>query len=392
MLRLRDLLKYTGCVLAALVLPASAMADTIRVGILNHDTGPFAVQGEDFRHGIEVYLAQNGNQCGEHTVEVIYRDVGGPNPAVSRRLAEELVVRDKVSVLGGFYLSSDALAAADVVNEADVPAVLFVAASPSILQQSENFIRAGQHVGQSAMIAAKYALKQGKRSAYIAVSDYAPGHDVQKVFRQTFEAGGGKIVGEDRIPLNTIDFAPFSERIANANPDIINVFVPPGAPAVGLTKALAAAGLMEKALVIGMGEAEDGDLKLFDDSLLNFHQSLYYGEAVNNPENEAFKAAIREKYGADAHASFTQVSAYDGMAIICRMIEAQKGDAFSTDTALEAAKSFEWKSPRGPMAIDPETREVVQNIYVRKVVKEDGKLKNVVVDTFEAVKAPKQAN
>jgi branched-chain amino acid transport system substrate-binding protein len=379
---------------AALSLGAAAAAysETIKVGILNQDTGPFAVQGEDFRHGIEAYVALHGKQIGGDTVEIVYRDIGGPNPAQARRLAEELIVREGVSILGGFYLSSDALAAADVINQADVPAVLFVAASPSILQQSKSFIRAGQHIGQSAMIAAKYALKEGKRNAYIAVADYAPGHDVQKVFRETFEAGGGKIAGEDRVPLNTIDFASVAERIANANPDVVEVFVPPGAPAVGLAKALSSTGLMNKAMVIGMGEAEDGDLKLFDDSLIGFYQALYYAEGVQNAENEALKVAFKEKYGRDARTSFAAVSAYDGMAVIYKMIEAQKGGHFDAGTALKGVEGYSWNSPRGPMTIDPETREVVQNIYIRKVVKEDGKLKNVVVDTFKNVRAPDMAN
>jgi branched-chain amino acid transport system substrate-binding protein len=392
MTRLQSIMKLASCLLASVALPVAAGADTVRVGILNHDTGPFAVQGADFTRGIGVYLATHGNQCGPHTMEVITRDIGGANPAVARRLAEELVVRDQVSIMGGFYLSSDALSVADVVNEADIPGVLFVAASPSILQQSPNFIRAGQHVGQSAMIAAEYALQEGRRSAYIAVADYAPGHDVQRVFRTTFEAGGGNIVGEVRIPLNTVDFAPFAERISSAQPDVVNVFVPPGAPAVGLTRALASAGLMERAMVIGMGEAEDGDLRLFDDSLINFHQSLYYGEALDNPENDLFKARIRELFGDDVYASFASVSAYDGMALICAMIAAQPGGGFSTEVALSAGTAFNWNSPRGPMSIDPETREVIQNIYIRRVVSEDGRLANAVVDAFEAVRAPAMAD
>ena len=339
----------------------------------------------------ETYVDRHGAPSGGNSVQIIYGDIGGPNPAQAKRLAEEMIVRDGVSILGGFYLSSDALATADVVNKVNIPAVLFVAASPSILQKSKNFVRAGQQIGQSAVGGAEYALKEGKRKAYIAVADYAPGYDVQNFFRKAFEAGGGQIVGQDRIPLNTVDFAPFAERIANANPDMIDVFVPPGAPAVGFAKALASAGLINKTIVMGMGEAEDADLKLFDDSLVGFYQSLYYAEAVDNPENKAFEAIFREKYGQDVHPSFTAVSAYDGMAIIYKMIEAQDGK-FSTETALKAVKGYSWNSPRGRITIDPDTREVIQNIYIRRVVKEDGKLKNVVVDTFKDVKAPSLAN
>ncbi len=362
--------------------------EVIKVGIITHDTGPFAVTGEQFRMGIETYTSIHGDMAGGRKIEFIYRDIGGPNPAVAKRLAEELLVRDKVSILGGFYLTSDAAAAGSVINQTKTPTVLFVAASPSVLKLSPYFTRVGQHIGQSASTSAEFALQQGKRKAYLAVADYAPGHDAQKAFKDTFIAGGGTIVGEDRIPLNTLDFAAFAERAKNAAPDVINTFIPPGAPAVGWVKALATHGLMSKALVIGMGEADDVDLHLFDDSVIGFYQSLYYGEAVDEPENKEFVTALRKKFGDDARATFTAVSAYDGAAAVYRMVASQEGKPFDKAALLDAVKGYSWKSPRGPVTIDPETRELIQNIYVRRTEKENGELVNNVVAVFPNVHAP----
>jgi branched-chain amino acid transport system substrate-binding protein len=369
-----------------------AQQETIRIGIINHDTGPFATPGREIRAGIEVFRELHGDTAGGRKVEIVYRDMAGPNPATSRRLAEELVVRDKVSILGGFYLTSDASATAAVLNQTNTPAVLFVAASPTLLAQSPMFVRAGQNIGQSAVAAAQFALKSGKRKAYVAVSDYAPGHDVQRFFRSAFEAGGGRIVDEVRAPLNTVDYAPIAERIRNADIDVLDVFVPPGAAAVSFSKALAAQGVMKQRLVIGMGEAEDADLHLFDDSILGFHQALYYAESLDNPENKAFTAALKKRFGNDRQPTFAAVSAYDGMALIYRMIESQKGKPFDGKAAQQSVLGVTLRSPRGTVTIDPATREPIQDIHIRRVDKVDGRLRNVVVDSFKAVKAPVVSN
>lgn len=379
-------------VFCAMAPQAMAQLEPVRIGIINHDTGPFATPGRDIRAGIEVFRELNGEMAGGRKVEIIFRDMAGPNPATARRLAEELIVRDKVSILGGFYLTSDASPVAAVLNQSNTPAVLFVAASPTLLPQSPMFLRAGQNIGQSAVAAAQFALKSGKRSAYIAVSDYAPGHDVQRFFRATFEAGGGKIVDEVRAPLSTLDYAPIAERIKNANVDVLDVFVPPGAAAVSFSKALAAQGVMKQNLVIGMGEAEDADLGLFDDSIIGFHQALYYAESLDNPENKAFTAALKKKFGNDRQPTFTAVSAYDGMALIYRMIESQKGKTFEGKTALQSVMGAALRSPRGTFTIDPATREPIQDIHIRRVEKVNGRLRNVVVDSFKNMKAPVISN
>jgi branched-chain amino acid transport system substrate-binding protein len=375
---------------APLAMPNIARAqaqDVVRVGVINHITGPFATAGEQIRQGIDTYLARFGAEVGGRRIEYLHRDIGGPNPATSRRLAEELVVRDRVNILTGFYLTSDASAAAAVVNQARIPAVLAVAASPALLPQSPWFVRMGQNIGTTAAISAVFARGESRSRAYIAVADYAPGHDVQSYFKDRFTREGGTVVGEVRIPLNTVDFAPFAERIANANPDCVIIFVPPGAPALSFIRALSANGIMQRALVMGSGEAEDSDLHLFDDQLLGFHQILYYGEAVDNPQNVAFKAAVRERFGANVIPNFATVSGHDCADTITRMVAAQTGPRFDAQVAMTAIRGASWASPRGPLMVDAETREIIHNIYARKAVREDGRLRNVVVATFPAVRS-----
>lgn len=372
---------------ACCTLPALAQ-ETIKIGIISQDTGPFAQNGKAFRQGIAAYVALHGKQAGGRNIEFVYRDVGGPSPAMAKRMAEELVVREKVNILGGFALSSDALAAGPVVDQTKTPAVLFVASSPSVLKVSPLFIKSGQHIAQSAISGALFARKQGKERAFILVSDYATGYDAQLSFRKTFEEKGGKVIGQTRVPLSTVDFSSIVERVAQAKPDVINVFVPPGAPAIGLMRALTERGLMKGALVIGMGEAEDYLLPQYDDSVLGFYQSLFYAEALDNPENKAFVAKLKELNGADTVPNFASAAAFDGAHLIYQMVASRQGKPWDGPQALEAMKGYSWNAVRGPVKIDPQTRELIQNIYIRRVDKVDGKLKNVVVDKVDAVVAP----
>ena len=256
--------------------------ETIRMGIVGPMTGNNAVMGEHWRQGIEAYLARHGDVAGGRKIEVVYRDTGG-DPSKAKQLVQELVIRDKVSFVGGFGLSPEAAASAAIINQAKIPAFLFHTASPALMGMSPYFVRMGQNIGTCAEVASAWALKENKKTAYIAVADYAPGIDVLNAFKKHFVARGGTIVGEDRIPLNTVDFSSFAERIAATKPDIIEIFIPPGSPAVGFVKALAARGVMKDSIVIGEGEAEDPDLHLFDDAVKGFHSSIYYSSTLDTP-------------------------------------------------------------------------------------------------------------
>lgn len=369
-----------GAMLSAM--PRLAGAQPIRIGIIGQFSGPFAQSGVQFRQGIETYLGMHDGKLGGRAVEVIYRDVGGSNPAVAKRLAEELIVRDKVVMLGGFYLSPEASAVAQVISETKTPAVIFNAASSPIVTESDYFVRTGQSLYQASVPPAQWALKQGRRRAWIAVADYAPGYDVQRYFKQSFTEGGGSVVGEDRIPLNTVDFSVYAQRIAAAAPDVLEIFIPTGAPSVGFVKALAAQGVLGgKTVVIGSAEVDDTELHLFDAQVEGVYSCLFYLPALDNPANTAFRAALAARFGPAVIPNFAMVGAFDGMAVMARMIEAQTGASFSGDAAMAAARGYGWDSPRGPVRIDAQTRDIVQNEYIRRVATGAGGLGNVVVDS-----------
>ena len=384
-------LQQVAALLASAALASFAPAhaqEPLKIGIIGQFTGPFAVTGEQYKQGLEAYLAQNGTTASGRKLELVYRDTGGPNPAQAKRLAEELLVRDKVAILGGLYLSPEAAAAAPAVNETKTPALLFNAASPSLMPASPYFVRLGQNIAVPARLGAEWARSLGKSRGYSVVGDYTPGHDTEAAFVEAFTAAGGQVIGKDRVPLNTVDFAPYAERIANANPDVLEVFIPPGAAAVSFIKALAARGLTQKILIIGQGEAEDSDLHLFDDSVIGFHSIIYYSSTVENPENKALNATLQQKFGAKVLPSTFTLGAYDALVLVRRMLEAQQGKGFDGKAAIESLRGFTWKSPRGPVTIDAATREPIQNFYVRRVDKKDGRLQNVVIKTIEAVKPP----
>jgi branched-chain amino acid transport system substrate-binding protein len=359
--------------------------EKIKIGIVGPFSGPFATAGVQFKQGIEAYQTLHGTRVGNREIEVLYRDVGGTNPAIAKRLTEELIVKDKVSLLGGYYLSPEAYASAPVVTETKTPAVLFLSSSPAAVSQSPYFVRLGGNSRQYVVPAAEWAVKKGLKRAYIAVADYTPGHDVQSFFKAKFTSLGGQVVGEDRIPLNTVDFAPYAERIANAKPDVVDVFIPSGAPAVNFYRALAAQGVLARTTMIGVNEADDPDLKLFDKSIVGTYSSIYYALGIDNEANRKFKETIRSKFGADTVPNFAMVSAYDAMHLFYRMVAAQQGSHFNPDVAMSAVKGYSWESPRGPVKVEQDTRDLTENIYIRRVQDVQGKLEAVISETFNAV-------
>jgi branched-chain amino acid transport system substrate-binding protein len=374
---------------AALAQPAAAQTpEKIKIGILGPFSGPYAATGVQFRQGIETFLAQHGTQVGGREVEVIYRDVGGSNPAAARQLAEELIVKDKVSLLGGFYLSPSASAVSSVVTETKTPTVLFVAQSPAVIRQSPYFLRVAPTMWHSGFEAAEYGRKQGARKAYILVSDYSAGRDIQEAFTQRFTALGGAIVQVDRVPLNTVDYAAFAQRIADAKPDMVEMFLPAGVPAISFLKAMGDRGLLGgRILVMGNNETDDPDLKQFPDTIAGTYTATSYAASFKNAVNDQLKTALHAKFGPDAIPNFSMVGAYDGMQVFYHMIDSQKGKPWNADAALASAMGFAWDSPSGPVKIDA-TRNMTQNMFVREVSRENGKLTNAIVSKTDAVPDP----
>jgi branched-chain amino acid transport system substrate-binding protein len=353
----------------------------VKLGVVGPFTGPFAVMGEQWRQGIETYLALHGDVVNGRKIEVVYRDTTG-NPATAKQLTQELVTREKVSFLGGYGLTPEANASASVINSAKIPTFLFHAASPSSMPLSPYFVRMGQNIATNGAVSAYWALKSGKTKAYIAVADYGPGHDFAKGFSEYYRSHGGEIVREDAIPLNTVDFSPFAERIDAAAPQYLAMFVPPGAPAVSLVKALAARGILTKTLVVGQGEAEDPDIHLFDGAILSFHSVIYYSSTIDTAENKRFIETLQAKFGQQALPSTFTLGGYDSMALIFKAVS--EGDAADGDRVMRSLVGYAYESPRGKVTIAP-SRELVEDFIVRRVEKSGQGLRNVIIDTIPQV-------
>lgn len=387
---MRKLLSRSLAVLAAGILAFAANAqETIKIGMVAPFTGPFAVTGQSFRHGVEAYMALHGDKVGGRKVEMVYRDSAGADPTLAKRLAEELIVKDKVALLAGFYLTPEVAATAPVVNASKTPLLMTMAATPSLMKMSPYFLRVGFSINVPAELAATYAREQGKSRAYVAVADYGPGHLVEQSFTSKFTAAGGQIVGNVRIPLNTADFSPFAERIANANPDVLQVFLPPGAASVSFAKALAARGLTQRMLIVGQGEAEDSDLPLFDDSIIGFRSIVYIDANGKNSENTALAEWLKRNAGTSARPNPGSIGGFDGMHLAYKMIRDQAGRPFNGEDAVKSVAGYSFNSPRGPVKIDAESRELVQNFYLREVVKgADGLKENKVLKTWSQMVPP----
>jgi branched-chain amino acid transport system substrate-binding protein len=369
-------------------IPLSTQAQTIKVGIIAPMTGGSADWGVQFQNCIQLFQSQNGDSVSGRKVEVIYRDSGGANPSLAKKHAEELIVNDKVNVLGGFFFSPNAFAVSPVLTQAKIPGVLFVAATPNITQTSPYWVRTGYTSWQSAVPMAQWAYKQGIRRVYIAVQDFAPGHSVQEGFKTAFTRLGGTILGEDRMAMNTTDFAPFVQRIADAKPEAVYMFVSAGPSSIAFLKSIEAAKLKERGIkILGVAETDDQELESVGPVAKGVYSSLHYAVSLPSEMNQSFVKAVVSRFPKDGPPHAGCVGAYDGMRVIYKMIETGKGTI--DEKSVEAVKGFSWQSPRGPVSIDPDTRDIVQNVYIR-VVEEgrDGKLYNKVIETIPALKDP----
>ena len=336
-----------------------ATAQTVKVGIIAPFSGPFAHYGTLFKAGAEAYLASQGGKLAGQNIELIYRDEGGPNPANTKTLAQELVVKDKVDYLGGIVFSPNAFAVAPVIQESKTPMVVFNAATSDITTKSDYYLRTSYTLWQVTVPIAQHAAKKGFKKVVTAVSDYAPGIDAENAFKAEFSKQGGQVVESIRMPVRTTDFAPFAQRIKASGAQAVYVFLPGGPPNLGFVKAYNENGLRQAGIeFLGTAETDEFDLQKFGDSALGLTTAFHYSAAHDSAANKAFVAAV---------------GAWDGMYVIHKMIEATAGKR-DGDKAMAAAKTLKWESPRGPVAIDPATRHITQNVYLRTVEKGPGGL------------------
>jgi len=371
----------------ALSLTAHA-AEPLKVGLVLPMSGPFAAYGKQIEHGVRLYLEQSGGSFSGRKVELIVKDDTGVAPEISKRAAQELVVKDKVDILAGFGMTPSAFAAAPIANEAKKPMIVMNAATSSITTKSDYILRVSQTLPQVTAPVATWAAKNKIKKVYTLVADFGPGHDAEGQFKKTFTAAGGEIVGEVRTPVKNPDFAPFLQKIKDAKPEAVFLFLPPGEQTIAFMKGFAERDLGKAGIrIIATGDLTEEDvLDGVGDNALGIVNSLQYSEAHNSPENKAYVAAYYKAYPKD-RPNYMSVSGFDGMQLIAKVLEKTGGDA-TGDKFLAAAKGMAWTSPRGPISIDPVTRDIVQTIYIRKVEKVGGKLQNVEFENVPNFKDP----
>lgn len=377
--------------LAALALAGAmgaANADEIRIGVIASFSGPYSNWGKHIQEASDLFLEQQKGKVGTHTIKLIYRDVGGNNPARARQLAEELVVRDKVQYLAGLEFTPTALAVADVATQAKVPTVINNAGTSGILSRWPYLLRTGYTQWMVATPLAKWTAEQGGKKVFLAAADYAPGLDAIAAFRKAFVEAGGSVVGELKIPLNTTDFSPYMQKIKEANPEYLYMFMPLGPSAVSFIKTFGARGLDKAGIkLMATAETEESEIASYGDAAAGIVTALHYSPASTTPTNQAFVAALRKKYGPATIPNVASISAYDSMKVIFEMIRATDGKQ-DGDKAMAAIKGYAWESPRGPVTVDPQTRELIQNIYIRRIEKVGGAYVNQPFKTYPAIKDP----
>ena len=382
--RVRSILVWA--LLAAAAVPA--MTENVKIGLIAEFSGPFQAYGKNIENGMRTYLKMHGDTFGGRKIEIIERDTTGPAPEVAKRLAQELLTSDKVDFLAGFGLTPNALAVAPLATEAKVPMIVMNAATSIITTKSPYIARFSFTLPQVSAPMAQWALKNGITQVYTLVSDYGPGIDAETAFKKAFTAGGGAVVDSVRVPLANPDFSPFVQRIKDATPQAVFIFLPAGEQGIAFMKAFKERGLDQAGIkLIATGDLTDDDvLMAMGDPTLGLVTTHTYSAAHDSPENKAFVAAYKEVSGGK-RPNFMAVGGFDGMAAIAQVIQ-QLGGKLDGDKAMAILKGMKLTSPRGPIWIDPDTRDIVQTVYVRRVQKVGSELFNVEFDKFADVKDP----
>ncbi|MFL5189323.1 MAG: ABC transporter substrate-binding protein [Microvirga sp.] len=384
----RTFINAASAAAAMLALSGAASAqETVKIGLILPMTGPFASTGRQIEAAAKLYMQQKGDTVAGKKVQLILKDDTG-TADVTKRLAQELIVQEKVSVLAGFGLTPLALATAPLATQAKVPEVVMAAATSIIPEQSPYIVRSSFTAAQVTVPLAEWAAKEGLKRVVTIVSDYGPGIDVEKAFTETFTKAGGQVENL-RVPLANPDFSPFLQKVADAKPDALLAFVPSGVGAQFM-KQFVERGLDKSGIrFLAEGSVTDDDLlNNIGDVALGAVTSHHYSAAHDSPENKAFVEAFK-KANNGMRPNFMAVGGYDGMHLIYEGLK--KTNGAGGQALIDAMKGMSWTSPRGPVSIDPQTRDIIQNIYVRKVERKDGELYNVEFATIPNVKDPVKA-
>jgi len=373
---------------ASVVLAAPARADDIKVGLLSQYSGTYSWWGQEYDRGTELFLADHGGKIDGHTITIVKRDEGGASPQRARQLAQELVVRDKVQYLVGGTFTPTVMGTADIVNETKTPYVFVNGATANMTDKSPYFVRVGYTSWTYCVPLITWAYEHGAHKAVTVTADYAPGADIVDAFNDTFKKLGGTMVENIKVPLGTTDFSTYLQRIHDSGVKHVFMFMPVGPMSAGFIKAYAQRGLSKEGIALYAGaETQESDLPAIGDSALGIVTALHYSPYLDTKVNKDFVAKYKAKFGKDALPSLASMAAYDAMSVVAHMIEATGGKK-DGDKAIASVKGYAWESPRGPVSIDS-SREIVQNVYMRKVEKvEGGALGNVPFYTYKAVSEP----
>ena len=374
----------------ALGAPALQAQEVFKIGLILPMTGPSASTGKQIEAAARLFMAQNGDKVAGRKIELIVKDDGGV-PDATKRVAQELVVNDKVGVLSGFGLTPLALATAPIATQSKTPMVVMAAATSTITEASPFIVRTSFTLPQCAVAMGDWAPKNGIKRVVTLVSDYGPGIDAERYFKERMQLNSAQVVESLRVPLRNPDFAPFLQKVRDLKPDALFVFVPSGAGAAVMKQFLERG--MDKAGIklIGTGDLTDDDqLNDMGDGALGVvtahHYSAAHPSALNKKFVEAFKKANN-----GLRPNFMAVGGYDGMRVIYEALKNTKGGQGGGEALLAAMKGQIFESPRGQIYIDAQTRDVVHNIYLRKVEKKDGQLYNVEFDVIKDMKDPGKA-
>jgi branched-chain amino acid transport system substrate-binding protein len=376
-----------GFAAAALAAVSAQAQGNVKIGLIMAYSGQFSDTAAQMDNAIKLYIKQHGDTVAGKKIELIRKDTGGPSPDIAKRLAQELVVRDHVDIIAGFTLTPEAFGAADVSASGKKLMVVMNAATSAITTKSPYIVRTSLTIPQLQTAFGDWAYKSGIRKVYTMVAGYGPGIDAEVAFIKGFKDAGGTVLGSVRMPVANPDFSAFVQRAKDLKPEGIFVFIPGGAQPGAFGKALSERGIdPQKTKVMGQMEITDEHaVKAMGDTAIGIMTSANYDYNLKSKRNEAFVKAYHKAYGRNP--DFFSVGAWDGMHVIYAALKKTKGN---TDAAalIKAAEGMKWQSPRGPMMIDPKTRDVVQTVYVRKVEKKNGNLVNVEIAKIPNVKDP----
>ena len=377
----------TSCLAAAisgLEAKGTIAQEVVKIGIVVPMTGNISATGREIIAACKLYMAQHGDTVAGKRIELMVKD-DASMPDNAKRLTEELIVNDKVSFLGA-GLTPSAMAMAPVVTEAKIATVVMISGAGVLTERSPYYVRTSFTIGQQAGVIANWAIRNGSKRAVSILSDFAPGAEGSKVFEQNFTNGGGQVIENLKVPLANPDFAPFLQRALDLQPDTLFVFVPAGQSGP-FARQFADRGLEHSGIkLVGPGDiVDDDDLPTIGSSLLGVVTAGVYSAAHSSPLNKEYVEAYQNATG--HRANFISVAGYDGMHLIYEALKKTGGNT-DADTVIAAMKSMKWESPRGTISIDPRTRDIVQNVYIRKVEKVNGEPWAIELETFPDVKDP----